>query len=455
MESAVSPPNSIQNPVHGTTIDTSPEELGLIQSHASNTLSDSHDSGDESGGGKGIVKRTVEKLGRGTSLNRSKKQAGETGYTRGHRSLFSLSRHKGRDKAAEDVTGILAGHASGAGDVEPASSIHTIHRPVARSRLATPAFGYDAQESPQPQLEAAEDYFSNPLSTDEDDGLRDFDEGTTPDSTFGVPNPFKEPSRMKLQLPADKLSMLEGKKRMPPPMRTASMATVRMKRRAKLADKLKDVFGIPEIQEVVAVLKSGTLSKKAQRTKRWNKHWFVLKNDVLSWYQSSADPYFPHGNIDLRYAISCDAHHEKGIRLRTNQKTITLQADSVPSRDEWVKAIRKVIFKAQNMGESVKIAIPYSVIDGVEKSTAMDFSETIEVKVIDKEEHFTLDSYFFAYFRDLPTALAQIKDVLKQYQVITPLVEAQVTDTTQMHRSIATSPVVGHLDRTTSAPPAP
>jgi hypothetical protein len=35
------------------------------------------------------------------------------------------------------------------------------------------------------------------------------------------------------------------------------------------------------------VLKSGSLNKKAQRTKRWIKHWFVLKNDALSWYQSS------------------------------------------------------------------------------------------------------------------------------------------------------------------------
>ena len=36
------------------------------------------------------------------------------------------------------------------------------------------------------------------------------------------------------------------------------------------------------------VLKSGSLNKKTQRTKRWVKHWFVLKNDVLSGYQSSS-----------------------------------------------------------------------------------------------------------------------------------------------------------------------
>lgn len=30
------------------------------------------------------------------------------------------------------------------------------------------------------------------------------------------------------------------------------------------------------------------------------------------------------------------------FKLRTNQKTLILSADSTPSRDEWVKAIRKV-----------------------------------------------------------------------------------------------------------------
>ncbi|KAG8714883.1 Sterol 3-beta-glucosyltransferase [Ceratobasidium sp. 423] len=519
MESSTSPPNPIQNPIHGTTIDTSPAELGLSKPHSSSAMSDSHDSSDESDGGKGILKRTVEKIGRNTSLSRSKRQ--DDADSRTHRRLFGLSR-KGKDKVSEGVVGILGGHAAGGGasdaDASPqksrtptdnspsklpprvsrmaattsdlrrnknqasgsrpslsvmglgkqdefgmgsirmgtqaliqalqampwdedrdedlpdsaakrergkahrdpvstdssdeeeqtkadfvlASSIHTIHRPVAHSRLAIPGFGQSIHLGANPPLEAAEDYFSNPLSADEDDGLRDFDEAATPEVLQGY-----------MYLTNTHLCFF------------AHMPT-------------------REDQ----VLKSGTMSKKAQRTKRWNKHWFVLKNDVLSWYQSSSDPYFPHGNVDLRYALSCDAHREKGIRLRTNQKTITLQADSVPSRDEWVKAIRKVIFKAQNMGESVKIAIPYSVIDGVEQSSAMDFSETIEVKVIDKEENYALDSYFFAYFRDLPAALAQIQEVLAEYQANAPPGEAHLTDTTQIHRS----PQQQHLDRTTSAP---
>jgi hypothetical protein len=70
---------------------------------------------------------------------------------------------------------------------------------------------------------------------------------------------------------------------------------------------------------------------------------------------SIQDPYFPHGVVDLRYAIACEPHGEKGFRIRTNQKTVNLEADSIPSRDEWVKSIKKVIFQAQNLGDSVKV----------------------------------------------------------------------------------------------------
>lgn len=95
--------------------------------------------------------------------------------------------------------------------------------------------------------------------------------------------------------------------------------------------------------------------------------------------------------------------------------------------------MQQIIFKAQNQGESeyfwtclpvtfclrkalgVKIAIPYSVILDIDRSTAMDFSETIEVKVVDRD-HFTMDSYFFAYFQSLPAALEQIRSVVKAYK---------------------------------------
>ena len=130
-----------------------------------------------------------------------------------------------------------------------------------------------------------------------------------------------------------------------------------------------------------------------------------------------------------------------------------------------MKAIKKVIFKAQNTGDNVKvntayfilslvlnglqIAIPYSAILDVDRSTAMDFSETIEVKVVDKEDHFAaIDSYFFAYFRDLPGALDQIRDAVRTYRASCILPENSsppaVLDTT-VSRTPTTDSVVHAL----------
>ncbi|KAF8641000.1 hypothetical protein AX17_000645 [Amanita inopinata Kibby_2008] len=326
-----------------------------------------------------------------------------------------------------------------------ASSIHTIYRPVARSHrrgLPIPASRGGSALRPLP----AEDTGPEELGSEEDEG-EDFEDSTprvlekTPDAIVNqIISISQSPSNILLGYVQ------------PSATRTSSINTVKLQRRARLAEKLRQVFELPEIEEVCAelpcwllrsvllqgymyltnsflcffahmpsredqVLKSGSLNKKAQRTKRWIKHWFVLKNDALSWYQSSSDPYFPHGIVDLRYAVSCEPVGEKDIRLRTNQKTILLSAESVPSRDEWVKALRKVIFKAQNMGDSVKIAIPYSLILDIEKSSAMDFSETIEVKVFEEEEQYSVDSYFFAYFRDMSMALDQIRDAVRAYRI--------------------------------------
>lgn len=37
-----------------------------------------------------------------------------------------------------------------------------------------------------------------------------------------------------------------------------------------------------------AVVRTGPLYKKASRTKMNNKYWVVLRNDVLSWFESTA-----------------------------------------------------------------------------------------------------------------------------------------------------------------------
>ncbi|TFY83983.1 hypothetical protein EWM64_g43 [Hericium alpestre] len=331
------------------------------------------------------------------------------------------------------------------------SSIHTIYRPVARSRRAESSFRLppvrdEAETHPNPEDIAEAAQRAGFAMSDEEIEDDDFEVATPGLSS----SPIRQSPTQEEEGDAALTPVMQSVAFRVHPERTGSLATVktvRLDRRARLAEKLADIFDLSGINEVISempcwllrsillqgyiyltnsylcffahmparedqVLKSGSMYKKAQRTKRWIRHWFILKNDVLSWYQSSSDPYFPHGVVDLRYAITCDAANEKDIRLRTNNKTIHLSAESLPSRDEWIKAIRKVIFKAQNMGDCVKIAIPYSAIVDVDRSHAMDFSETVEVKVVDGDDQLSIDSYFFAYFHDLPAALEQIRDAV-------------------------------------------
>jgi len=73
----------------------------------------------------------------------------------------------------------------------------------------------------------------------------------------------------------------------------------------------------------------------------------------------------------------------------------------------------------------------------VEKSSAMDFSESIEVKVFDKAEHFSVDSYFFAYFHDIPGALEQIRDAVRTNHAQPAMSTPQsVVDTTVSRHSV-------------------
>ncbi len=46
----------------------------------------------------------------------------------------------------------------------------------------------------------------------------------------------------------------------------------------------------------------------------------------------------------------------------------------------------------------------------------MDFSETIEVKVIDKDDNLAVDSYFFAYFHNFSDALDQIRGAVRDFR---------------------------------------
>ncbi|KAI9723725.1 MAG: Sterol 3-beta-glucosyltransferase [Candelaria pacifica] len=160
---------------------------------------------------------------------------------------------------------------------------------------------------------------------------------------------------------------------------------------------------LPKKSNVVA--KSGHLAKRGRQNPKFNRYWFMLKGDVLSYYSDPSDLYFPSGNIDLRFAISAvlDEHREKGkdpthFSVNTPQRTYQFKADSGASAKEWVKTLQKVIFRSHNDGDSVKILLPVDNVIDIEDSPVLEFAETFKIRALDNDETYAIDEYFFSFF---------------------------------------------------------
>ena len=153
------------------------------------------------------------------------------------------------------------------------------------------------------------------------------------------------------------------------------------------------------------VAKNGYLSKKGRSNGRYNRYWFVLKGDVLSYHTSSSDLYFPQGRIDLRYGISASFPAEKEkqkdckeFSITTDHRTYHFRADSAPSAKEWVKTLQKTIFRSHNDGDSVKISLPIENAIDIEETPVVEFGETIKIRVIENDESYAIDEYYFTFF---------------------------------------------------------
>ncbi|KEY74708.1 hypothetical protein S7711_05459 [Stachybotrys chartarum IBT 7711] len=157
---------------------------------------------------------------------------------------------------------------------------------------------------------------------------------------------------------------------------------------------------LPKKAHVVA--KSGYLSKSGKRNPKYNRYWFRLMGHVLSYYRDSTDLYFPHGQIDLSFGISARItdKEKEGVHFEvvTHHRTYNFRADSAPSAKEWVKSLQRVIFRSHNDGDSVKISLPIDNVIDVEETQMMAFAETCKIRVIDNDETYAIDEYFFSFF---------------------------------------------------------
>ncbi|USW56180.1 Putative pleckstrin domain, UDP-glucuronosyl/UDP-glucosyltransferase, GRAM domain-containing protein [Septoria linicola] len=206
-------------------------------------------------------------------------------------------------------------------------------------------------------------------------------------------------------------------------------------------------------KKTATTVKTGHLGKLGKHSYRYRRYWFVLKGDTFSYYKSSAEPYFPNGVVDLRYAISAELASVKDkeetaadFTITTSTRVYQYRADTLSSAKEWVKQLQKVIFRSHNDGDSVKISLPIDSILDVERTEVVDFAETIKLRVIDNEETFAVDEYFFTFFQlgdeaintlSVLTANNNVKKALAE-EAISPLSRIQSPpDRTLFRRSVS------------------
>lgn len=75
-----------------------------------------------------------------------------------------------------------------------------------------------------------------------------------------------------------------------------------------------------------------------------------------------------------------------------------------------------MVFRCQNEGESVKIAIPLETIVDVEKTHHIEFAEMLRVRVYDADEGYSLDEYYLSYFKDIDNACERINSVIEAFR---------------------------------------
>lgn len=144
------------------------------------------------------------------------------------------------------------------------------------------------------------------------------------------------------------------------------------------------------------VSKTGYLFKRGRS--KYNRYWFILRGDVLSYYSNAAELYFPRNRIDLRFAKHAEVLDTKDRKkeeavfvVTTDERRYQFKADSAVSAKEWVRSIQKVIFRTHNDGNTVKISLPINNVLEIEETTILDFADTFKLRVIDNDETYAID----------------------------------------------------------------
>lgn len=135
------------------------------------------------------------------------------------------------------------------------------------------------------------------------------------------------------------------------------------------------------------VLKSGYLQKRGRQNPRFNKYWFVLKGNTLSYFTDKSQPYFPRNTVNLSSAISVqliNVNKQKqscDFSITTDKESYLFKTETFDDAQHWVKQIERAMFRSRSDSDSIKYLIPIKNIASIEEEQILEGTTTIQINV--------------------------------------------------------------------------
>ena len=185
-------------------------------------------------------------------------------------------------------------------------------------------------------------------------------------------------------------------------------------------------------------------------TSTYQQQYVVLKDHVLEWYDSPDTTYYPAGSIHLKQVHSIQLVHglnragfQFKLRLLDKSRKYCFQCDTQQSCDEWVRLLETSIFRARNVGDQVKIVLPFSSLAAIESLQSGIFEDALSLRVRQPVSSSTTSSteeevYIFTGFAQSDSIIEQLKQAWNRAKS-TPLSISTTSTTAQPHQQHSAS----------------
>ncbi|TPX36240.1 undecaprenyldiphospho-muramoylpentapeptide beta-N-acetylglucosaminyltransferase [Synchytrium microbalum] len=194
---------------------------------------------------------------------------------------------------------------------------------------------------------------------------------------------------------------------------------------------------LPRDQSVVR--KSGYLSKRSLSAPTYYTYWFVLKEDVLTFYANSTDIYFPFGSIDMKKVIdiTTSASRKNGFKIETPARKYHLTADTDIAVQEWIHALQASMFRAKNEADDVRIVLPFANITDMQLNTTSAGVDSIRIRVSDDDV--AEEAYYFTFFNDIRFAYDTLHTIWQEVHREIKTIRGKAKPVSTMYDSTASS----------------